>query len=263
MLLNSLLEPTIQLAKQAGAKILSFYQHTNTAIKTKADNTPLTEADLCAHEIISNGLKQLTPDLPILSEESAAIAFSERKTWQRYWLIDPLDGTKEFLDRFDDFTVNIALIDNHQSVLGVLYAPALSVCYFACVDQGAFKQVGEQTATSIKVAAQQNSTLRVTASRRHNSTKLQTFLAQLKNYTVISRGSALKFALVAEGSVDIYPRLSPTSEWDTAAGQCIVEQAGGTVIDLQGNPLRYNAKASLLNPMFLAIGNNNKLVTIQ
>ena len=254
-----LLEPTIQLAKQAGIEILKIYQNPAIAIKTKSDKSPVTAADLIAHEIITHGLKQLTPELPILSEESAAIAFAERKTWKCYWLIDPLDGTKEFIDHLDDFTVNIALIENHQPILGIVYAPALALCYFACTDHGAFKQTAEQPAAAIKVTSHQNETTRIAASRRHGTQELQAFLQKLTNATVISRGSALKFALVAEGLADVYPRLTPTSEWDTAAGQCIVEQAGGAVIDVAGKPLRYNTKESLLNPAFLAVGNTKQI----
>jgi 3'(2'), 5'-bisphosphate nucleotidase len=249
---NLLLEPAVQLAKQAGVEILKIYQQPELAIKTKDDKTPVTAADLLAHNIIIQGLKHLTPELPILSEESASIPFTERQHWQRYWLIDPLDGTKEFIEHLDDFTINIALIENHKPVLGVVHAPALGQCYFACVSQGAFKQTAEQSITPIKASSLQNSA-RVATSRRHGLHELQAFLQKLTNYTVLSRGSALKFALLAEGLADVYPRLSPTSEWDTAAGQCVVEQAGGAVIDCAGKPLRYNTKESLLNPAFLAV----------
>lgn len=252
--LNALLKPVIRLAELAGEKIMEIYQDKNFDIKTKIDKTPVTKADLIAHKIITEGLIQLTPDLPVLSEESKAISFETRKTWQRYWLIDPLDGTKEFIDHLDNFTINIALIDHQKPVLGVVYAPALACCYFACEGQGAFKQTREQQAIPIKTTSWQGGVVRVTTSHRHGLNELQLFLKNLSDATIISRGSALKFALIAEGEADIYPRLTPTSEWDTAAGQCIVEQAGGAVIDCQGNALRYNTKESLLNPPFLAVG---------
>lgn len=252
---SDLLTSVITLAQQAGEKILAIYQRNEkTAIKIKTDNSPVTAADLIAHEIINKGLKQLTPELPILSEESAAIPFNERKQWQRYWLIDPLDGTKEFIEHLDDFTVNIALIENHQPILGVVYAPALVTCYFASKGTGAFKQIEQQTPQAIHTVAYKSTNTRVVASRRHGRTELEDFLQQLGDYTVISRGSAIKCALVAEGSADVYPRLSPTSEWDIAAAQCIVEEAGGAVIDTTGKTLRYNTKESLLNPSFLAVG---------
>lgn len=251
----SLLTKIIALAKQVGQEILTiYYQENLLVIHNKADRSPFTEADLTAHKIITAELTQLTPEIPILSEESSIPAFAERQQWQRYWLIDPVDGTQEFLRRTNDFTINIALIEGNKPILGVVHAPALDCCYFASLDQGAFKQVGEQSAQLIHTRVRPNGPVTVVASRRHGLPMLETFLQRLGAHTMVHRGSALKCCLVAEGIVDVYPRLSPTSEWDTAAAQCVLEQAGGAVIDCNGLPLRYNSKDSLENPFFLAVG---------
>jgi len=254
--MDHLLVSVINLAKLAGEKILAFYQQ-DLGFELKQDASPITAADMAAHKAIVNGLKKIMLDVPILSEESADIAFEERKNWRRYWLIDPLDGTKEFIQKNDEFTVNIALIENHRPILGVVFAPALNSCYFAMQGKGAFKQAQNNLLQPISVHSVIDHPVRIVASRNHGSDKLQQFLQQVGNYTISNRGSALKFGLIAEGTADIYPRLGPTSEWDTAAAQCIVEAAGGAVLDLKGNPLRYNTKASLLNPEFIAIGDTH------
>jgi 3'(2'), 5'-bisphosphate nucleotidase len=252
---DALLPAIIALAKQAGEQILAFY-HTdkNKQITTKADQSPVTAADLAAHYIISAGLKKLTPELPVISEESAVISFAQRRQWQRFWLVDPLDGTKEFINNGGDFSVNIALIDQHRPVLGVVYAPALELNYFAAVGAGAYKQIRAETPQAIHTAPWANTAIRVAVSRRHGLVALDKFLQSFAAVTRVAMGSALKCGLIAEGAADIYPRLSPTSEWDTAAGQCVIEQAGGAVLDLTGKPLRYNSKESLENPSFLAVG---------
>ncbi len=189
-----------------------------------------------------------------MSEESTDIPFSERAEWQRYWLVDPLDGTKEFIKRTGDFTVNIALIDNHHPVLGVVYAPTSSNCYFAMRDAGAFKQLADGTRIALKTRSCPKDNLRVIGSRRHGVSELQTFLNRLGHFEMIAMGSSLKFCRVAEGEADVYPRFGLTSEWDTAAAQCVLEQAGGAVFDTYGLPLQYNTRDSLLNPHFLAVG---------
>lgn len=253
--IDSLLQDIVALSKQAGEQVLEIYAQQDTQIIIKkSDQSPLTIADLMSHQIISTKLQQLTPDVPILSEESANIAFTERQCWTQYWLIDPLDGTKEFIAKNDEFTINIALIEKHQPVLGVVYAPALQTCYFATFEQGAFKQVKNEAPQLLHTKPYQSGKIKVTASRRHGSEALENFLQKLPEYLIIQRGSALKCCLVAEGQADIYPRLAPTSEWDIAAAQCIVEAAGGAVIDRQGNQLRYNTKAALENPSFLVVG---------
>ena len=255
--MNLFIQELIQIAEKASKAILAIYQ-TDFKTQIKSDLTFLTEADLIAHEIITKSLQSLTPDLPVLSEESAVIPFTKRQQWQRYWLVDPLDGTKEFIDKTDEFSINIALIEQHQPVLGLIYVPVSKTCYYAQRGQGAFKQLSNQSIHEIKVKSQWQTPLNILVSRRHNLAKINYFLEKIQDYTVIRQGSAIKFGLVAEGIADIYPRLGKTSEWDTAAGQCIVEAAGGVVMDLTGNPLRYNTKESLLNPSFLVIGDSKQ-----
>lgn len=249
----TLLEPVIEIAKQAGRKIMEIYEG-DFSVEHKDDATPLTEADTAAHNIIDSGLGALTPDLPILSEESAAIPFAVRQGWQRYWLVDPLDGTREFVKRNGEFTVNIALIDDQQPVLGVVYAPVLGVYYYACRGQGAYKRDAMNEPQRIHSRHWQGGRAVIAGSRSHRGTSLESFLANLGDYEMIPMGSALKSCLVAEGKADVYPRLGPTSEWDTAAAQCVVEEAGGRITDTAMQTLRYNTKDSLLNPYFFACG---------
>jgi 3'(2'), 5'-bisphosphate nucleotidase len=252
-----LLPPVIALAHEAGRNILQIY-HDDFAVTEKADSSPLTAADLASHKVIVTGLKTLTPDIPILSEESAAIDVAERKTWQRFWLVDPLDGTKEFIKRNGEFTVNIALIDQHQPVLGVVLIPVQNRCYYAARSHGAFCQAGSDDAHRITVSKPCHDPVRVVSSRSHAGAAQQQFLERLGNHELVSIGSSLKFCLIAEGLADVYPRLGPTSEWDTAAAQCVVEQAGGQVITLDGNRLLYNTKDSLLNPHFMVLGDDRR-----
>lgn len=252
--MNSLITELIHIVEKASKAILAIYQ-TEFKTQTKSDATLLTEADLIAHEIITQGLNVLTPNLPVLSEESAIISFAERYQWQRYWLVDPLDGTKEFVEKTGEFSINIALIEQCQPILGLIYIPVSKICYYAQQGQGAFKQLHNHVAYPIKVKTQWQQPLNILVSRRHNLAKIDSFLQKIQDYTVIRQGSAIKFGLIAEGTADIYPRLGNTSEWDTAAGQCIVEAAGGVVLDLTGRSLRYNIKESLLNPSFVVAGN--------
>ncbi len=250
----------IATAIAAGKEILAFYQKENIGKSEKIDNSPLTEADIASHQLIVQQLKTLTPDIPVLSEESADIPWEVRKSWQRYWLIDPLDGTKEFIKRNGEFTVNIALIDNHKPVFGVVHAPVLDTTWVGEKEGSAIKiQAGEQKA--IKVIHHVTGTpWRVVASRTHVGDSLKTFLSQLGAYELISMGSSLKFCLVAEGKADVYPRLGPTSEWDTAAAHAVVNAAGGEVVIAEnGQPLVYNTKESLLNPHFLVQAVTHKL----
>jgi 3'(2'), 5'-bisphosphate nucleotidase len=249
----NLLTPAIEIAIEAGRKIMEIYE-SDFAVEHKDDNTPLTAADTAAHNIIDAGLRELTPDLPILSEESTGVPFSERARWQRYWLVDPLDGTREFVKRNGEFTVNIALIDQHQPVLGIVYAPALGVYYYACHGQGAWKRDAVNQPVRLHCRRWPGDRAIIAGSRSHRGASLETFLANLGEYELIPMGSALKSCLVAEGKADIYPRLGPTSEWDTAAAQCVVEEAGGRITDTAMQPLRYNTKDSLLNPYFFASG---------
>lgn len=247
----------IRIAREAGDAIMEVYRG-EIDVQRKHDDSPLTMADLAAHHIIEARLKLLTPGLPILSEESASIPFSERCAWPRYWLVDPLDGTREFIKRNDEFTVNIALIDGDQSVMGVVYAPAMDILYFAGKGFGAFRQAKAEPATRISARPLDPNALTIAGSRSHAGERMQGFLQRvaekLSPPKSISLGSSLKICLVAEGSADLYPRLGLTSEWDTAAAQCVLEQAGGHLLEWNGQALRYNRKDSLLNPEFLACG---------
>jgi 3'(2'), 5'-bisphosphate nucleotidase len=255
--LAGLLEPVAELAQQAGEKILVVYNSDEFSVEEKADKSPLTAADLASHHAIVDGLTALTPDIPILSEESASLPYTERSTWQTYWLVDPLDGTREFIKRNGEFTVNIALIEDGVPVLSVVYVPVTGVSYLACKGQGAFKQeAGERRA--IKVRKLGTGPLMVVGSRSHRGESLNQFLEKLGEHEMVGMGSSLKLCLVAEGAADIYPRLGPTTEWDTAAAQCVVEQAGGYVTDTSMQPLRYNTKDSLLNPFFLVFGDDGQ-----
>jgi len=240
-----------EIAKLAGEKILDIYEQ-EISVEWKENDSPLTEADRRSHEYITSGLEKLQIKYPILSEEGKVIPYEERHLWRRYWLIDPLDGTKEFIKRNGEFTVNIALIDDGVPVLGVVYAPVLDVLYFASLESGAYKQVGSGQVERIKVCEyHEGDTWRVVASRSHMSEETEDLIRHLGKTELVSMGSSLKLCLVAEGAAHIYPRLAPTSEWDTAAAQCIVEQAGGMVVTPDMNPLRYNSKESLLNPHFI------------
>lgn len=254
------LEPVIAIARTAGEAIMRVYA-TDFDIETKSDNSPLTQADLAAHNVIVSALKQLTPDIPILSEESEDIDASVRNSWEQYWLIDPLDGTREFIKRNGEFTVNIALIDQHVPVLGVVYAPVNDLLYFAALGQGAFKQVKTGTAFQINTRPFHIEQLIVAGSRSHSDHNFQHFLHNIHVSTgaipeLINMGSSLKICLVAEGKADVYPRLGPTFEWDTAAAHCILHEAGGDIIDEAGRVLRYNTTPALLNPRFFATVKN-------
>ena len=256
---RALLEPVCLLARAAGAAIMEVYQQADFGVVSKEDDSPLTRADIAAHHIISEGLARLTPDWPLLSEEAADIPWDTRRQWQRYWLVDPLDGTKEFIKRNGEFTVNIALIENGVPVLGVVYAPVLDWLYAGARGVGATKQTAEG-AQHIQVVPVQvgQGTLRVVASRTHRGDAMDAWLVdagrQFASVETVSMGSSLKICLVAEGRADVYPRLAPTSEWDTAAAQAVLEASGGGLVDLLGKELRYGRKAELLNPHFLALG---------
>lgn len=259
--LSSLCNSCINIARQAGAKILEIYE-TEFDIEHKDDKTPLTNADLASHHTIIDALAALTPDIPVLSEESAKLPFEERSRWGVYWLVDPLDGTREFIKRNGEFTVNIALIKDHKSILGVIHVPVLDVDYFAYEGGGAFKSEHGGEAQPITVKAAEDNRIVVAGSRSHGSEEMQKYMkniaASYAEVDILSMGSSLKFCLVAEGKADLYPRLGLTSEWDTAAAQCIVEQAGGQVTRTDMSTLEYNTKDSLLNPFFFVFGNDPK-----
>ncbi len=247
----------LEIAQSAGRAVLQVY-HRDFAVGHKEDESPLTEADLASHHCIVHGLAELEPGLPILSEEGADIPFAERGRWSRYWLIDPLDGTREFIKRNGEFTVNIALIENGVPVAGVVHVPVNGISYLGRAGVGAWKIGTEGNIEAIRVSEQMQRPVRVAGSRSHAGDSLQRFLERLGDHQILSMGSSLKLCLVAEGAADVYPRLGPTSEWDTAAAQAVVEAAGGLVTDTQLKPLRYNTKDSLLNPHFIVFGDHSQ-----
>ncbi|MDD5057500.1 MAG: 3'(2'),5'-bisphosphate nucleotidase CysQ [Sideroxydans sp.] len=248
--MNKLLTQIVAIAKHAGQAIMEVYANPVNAVMTKSDNSPLTQADLASDRVISAGLKQLGLGWPVLSEESAQIDYEQRKDWKRFWLVDPLDGTKEFVKRNGEFTVNIALIENGVPVLGVVYAPVPDVCYFGDRVIGAFKNRGSSVAHPISVKQHiAGEAIKIVASRSHSDTRTQALLEKLGDHECISMGSSLKLCLVAEGAAHFYPRLGPTMEWDTAAAHAVVNAAGGVVHDCNGEALEYN-KPDLHNTEF-------------
>jgi len=254
--LEYLCQNALSIARIAGKKILEIYDSRYT-IEHKEDNTPLTTADLAADKIIRNALKELTPEIPILTEESDSIPFETRKKWNRYWLVDPLDGTREFIKRNGEFTVNIALIESHKSILGVINVPVLQTDYFAWSNGGAYKKTDKQSVQKINCRKADRNKLVIAGSRSHISEKLKAYLENFGEIELLSVGSSLKSCMVAEGSVDLYPRLGLTSEWDTAAAHCIVNEAGGHITQTDASKLRYNTKDSLLNPEFFVFGDDS------
>ena len=245
------------IARSAGAAILDIYRG-DFAVQTKADDSPLTAADLAAQQVITAALAQLDPKLPLVSEEAPALAWSERQTWSRYWLVDPLDGTREFVKRNDEFTVNIALIDQHEPVLGVVLAPVTGALYVAERGAGAWMQTAVNGDWQRLHTRNLPPAPTLAGSRSHGNLSDSTLDALLgANYQRVAMGSSLKFCLLARGAADVYLRLGLTSEWDTAAAHCVLHEAGGDVLDLQGQPFRYNRGESLLNPEFIAVGDRS------
>lgn len=253
MELQQFIEPVVEMAIESGDAILEVYA-TDFDVQEKDDSSPLTQADMASNRRIEQGLRALTPNIPVLSEESALPAFAERSQWETYWLVDPLDGTKEFVNRNGEFTVNIALIEKNRPVFGVVHIPVHNKTYFGCAGYGAELRDASAESRKIRVAEKSAEPVRVVGSRSHGGSSLDEFLENLGEYEMHPMGSSLKFCLVAEGAADIYPRLGPTSEWDTAAAQAVVEQAGGSVVTLDGKPLSYNCKSDILNPHFLVVG---------
>tara|TARA_R110002072_G_scaffold1369_6_gene11275 strand:- start:32585 stop:33397 length:813 start_codon:yes stop_codon:yes gene_type:complete len=251
---DELLEGMAKIAIEAGAAILEVYERADFDIESKADESPLTAADLAAHKIIVAALAELAPDIPVLSEESDEIPFEVRSSWKQYFLVDPLDGTKEFINRNGEFTVNIALIESHQPVLGAVYVPVQDKLYLGNVETGQARRVVAGDSVPIRVRSVTDGRVTVVASRRHGSDTLQSLMKALDaryELSTESVGSSLKFCLIAEGQADLYPRFAPTSEWDTGAAQALVVAAGGQVVNLDFKALDYNAKANILNPHFV------------
>jgi 3'(2'), 5'-bisphosphate nucleotidase len=252
-----LLPGVLDAVVAASTAILEVYASALT-VEYKADESPITRADRAAHDILAARLALLAPAIPVLSEEAdAAHAFEVRRGWRELWLVDPLDGTREFIGRNGEFTVNVALVRDHAPVLGVVAAPALGLTYYAASGHGAWCSDGGTAPRPIRARAAADP-LVVVGSRSHRGDSLDGLLAKLGPHELRPMGSALKFCLVAEGAADFYPRLGPTSEWDTAAAQAVLEVAGGAVTTLDGAPLRYNARDTLLNPHFIAYGDRTR-----
>ncbi|MBU2255687.1 MAG: 3'(2'),5'-bisphosphate nucleotidase CysQ [Gammaproteobacteria bacterium] len=253
---HPLIPAVIELVREAGAATLPYWR-ADVTVNEKADASPVTAADMAAHHILNDGLLALAPDIPVLSEEAADIALSERGQWNRWWLVDPLDGTKEFIAGSEEFTVNVALIEQGRVVFGVVGIPATGQCYYGGAGLGAWREdkAGKAEPISVRLAPQEAFTL--VASRRHSSPAQEALLAGLSerfgDLQLANVGSSLKFCQLAEGNADCYPRLAPTSQWDTAAAQGVLEGAGGEVLTLKGEALTYEARESLLNPYFLAL----------
>ena len=253
MISQELREGVIALAQDAAAAILGIYD-SEFAVQHKDDDSPLTAADLAAHRCIVDGLARLTPDIPVLSEESAhEVSTAQRRQWSRLWMVDPLDGTREFVKRNGEFTVNIALIEDGVAVFGVVQAPVTGGLWHGGATLGAFHRNGGNE-VPVRVRAPATAPLRVAASRSHRDTRTEAFIARMGEVEPLGLGSSLKFCKLAEGGLDVYPRFGPTSEWDTAAGQCVLEGAGGAVLDTQGRPFRYNQRDRILNGDFIALG---------
>jgi len=231
-----------QIAFEAGEKILDIYYAEDFEINLKSDNSPITQADLLAHQIIYDNLK--STDLPILSEEGKSISYEKRKTWKKFWMIDPIDGTKEFIKRNDEFTINIALIENQKPILGLVYAPAFNKLYYGGKNQGAFLEKENQVSELLKINNKENDVLRIATSRSHLNQKTKDFVKNLKQeHITIPVGSSLKFMLLAENKIDIYPRFSPCMEWDTAAAHAILKGMNIEIINQENKkPLIYNKK---------------------
>ena len=248
-----LLGAVMEIAGRAAARILEIYDRVDPEVTYKRDDSPLTLADLESHRILAAGLRDFSPEIPVLSEEGAGAPFERRRGWRRFWLVDPLDGTKEFIRRNGEFTVNVALVEDGAPVLGVVHAPTLGRTFTGAAGLGAWRRDGDGAARPITASGSAAGTLVVAASRSHPGPHLQVFLDRLPDHRLVSMGSSLKLCLVAEGRADLYPRLGPTMEWDTAAAHAVVAAAGGRVVDFAGASLRYN-KEDLHNPHFLVLG---------
>jgi len=248
---SSILPEVLKIADVASVKVMSIYM-TDFKVDYKADESPITAADIASHNVIVEGLRNLSQDIPILSEEGAEIPWSERKHWQRFWLIDPIDGTKDFTQRTGEFTVNIALIENGEPILGVVTAPALAEAYWGLKGEGAYKRDNTGHVQRITVA-EPGEAKRVVASKNYLNEDTKAFIDKLGAHELVQAGSSLKFCKIAEGHADIYPRLAPTCEWDTGAAHAVLLAAGGKVETLEGKPLQYG-KEDVLNPHFVASG---------
>ncbi|MFC3285759.1 3'(2'),5'-bisphosphate nucleotidase CysQ [Litchfieldella rifensis] len=250
----------IEGVHEAGKQVLKVYQE-DFEVETKADESPLTAADMASHHALVALLEEVSPGVPVLSEESDEVSFATRQQWRRYWLIDPLDGTKEFVSKNGEFTLNVALVEEGVPVFGIVHAPVLDATWWGQQGLGAYK-IDAKRKRAIQVRQLPDPELapwKVVGSRRHGAEAFETFCAELPHHERVSMGSSLKLCLVAEGQADLYPRLAPTSEWDTAAAQAVVTAAGGEVLDAHTlEPLRCNQQDSVLNPWFLVCGQRDE-----
>lgn len=259
---EKLLNIALDSAKKAGVEVMKYYRDKSFTANLKTDESPVTSADIASNDILMDQLRTLTPDIPIISEEVGAVSLSQRQHWQRYWLLDPIDGTGEFIIGSGDFAVNIALIENGWPSMGVIHAPDHQTTYYAQNNLGAFKESNQQNNSKtqrIQVADyQEGRSIKVAVSKRQRIELMGQYLNKYYDFEHIALGScSLKNCLIAEGGADCYLRIGVTGEWDTGASQCILEQAGGTIIDSEFNPLTYNKRESLLNPDFLSLGNQS------
>lgn len=260
MELSHLIPSVVDIARESGQVILDIYQRGQFEKYIKQDNTPVTSADLAAHKLVVERLTELTPNIPVLSEEDATVPLKERSKWDRYWLVDPLDGTQEFIAGSGDFATIIALVEGNKPIMGVVYAPVSGVVYYAYSGKGAWKITPEGETVRISTHKHELPTqsIAVAISRRQDISAITNRLDPALNYELVPLGSAaLKACLVAEGAVDCYLRLGPTGEWDTAATQCIVEEAGGRILNTHLNPLSYNERDTLENPNFITLGDES------
>ncbi|MCZ6888448.1 MAG: 3'(2'),5'-bisphosphate nucleotidase CysQ [Gammaproteobacteria bacterium] len=250
----------IDIVRQASAEILDVYQ-SDFEVETKQDSSPLTQADLRAHRVIVQGLSDLDSDIPIISEESELPPYDLRRTWSRYWLVDPLDGTKEFVNRNDEFTVNIALIEANRAILGVVGVPVRGQVYVGDLRDGRAYRLDDQGRHTLATRSLPEDSITVVASRSHGGERLEEYLDRLRmSFGEVHRthlGSSLKLCILADGLADFYPRLGPTSEWDIGAAQAVLEAAGGRVMLFDGGPLLHNSKESFLNPEFMAVADTS------
>ena len=254
----------LNIAIDAGKEILKIYKK-NFNVDLKADNSPITEADINSNNLIKKRLIEIEKNFPILTEESL-VNWETRRVWNKYWLIDPLDGTKEFINRNGEFTVNISLIENNSPIFGVIYAPEKSLLYYGIKNNGSYKLITQDNINTLtefkKININKNipSKIKIIGSRSHSNKDFHTWVEKnFSQYELISIGSSLKFCIIAEGTADIYPRLGPTSEWDIAAGHIILEEAGGKLKSFDNTDILYNTKENIINPNFLAYGNVSKL----
>ena len=254
----------LNIAIDAGKEILNIYND-EIIVNSKEDKSPITQADINSNDIIVNRLKKLESNIPILTEESV-VEWKNRKDWIKYWLIDPLDGTKEFINRNGEFTVNISLIENNHPLFGIIYSPVKSLLYYALKNNGCYKLKTNSNLSTLKnfnkinIHKEKNTTTKIIGSRSHSSKEFLNWVKKkFTNFELITIGSSLKFCILAEGKADIYPRFGPTSEWDIAAGHIILEEAGGKLKTIDNKDILYNTKDDILNSHFIAYGNLSKV----